>query len=177
MENNCKKCGSEEWKLASFIYNSGYSDIELKNTGESNVRRGLGHETTSFQGESKGIAKSKLAEMCAPPAKVSEPDSFESFEEYAKKTKYIQWFINILFLASAFDSRTTWSQILLLLILFICSNVYFLYKKSSEAYLIKRSVHDRAAADYTRSLEDYELWQRKKVCLRCGTIDIIDNNT
>jgi ribosomal protein L37E len=171
----CKKCGSKDWKLASFVYNSGTSDIELIIKGESNVRRGLGHETTSFQGESEGSLKSKLAEMCAPPTIVNHPGSFESFEEYAKKTKYIQWFVNLMFLVPVFDSKTTWTQMLILVILFICSQLYFGYKKSSEAYLMKKNKYDQSTSEYARSVEAYELWQRNVVCLRCGTMDIVDS--
>ena len=130
----CKKCGSEEWKLASLIYSSEASYIDITTQGESKVRRGLGNEITQTNSESTGSVKSRLADLCAPPLIVNHPGVFVSSDDFHGKYKVMNWFFSLILLASMLDSRTTWSQIFLIAIIFLLGHGYFLVKRSPEAY-------------------------------------------
>jgi hypothetical protein len=175
----CKKCGGKEFKFASLIYKSEASDIEITTQGESNVRRGFGHETTNFNSESKGQTKSKLADLCAPPPILDKPNALESFEEYSKKYKYMQWFVNLMIigpgLESIFKGKSSWSTFFATVVFLLISNLYFLYKRSDEAYAVKKNEYIKQSEDYRKSLEEYNLWERKILCLRCGAFDISEN--
>lgn len=179
MEHICKKCGSKEWKLASLIYKTEASDIDITTHGESKVRRGLGNETSHFSSESTGQSKSKLADLCAPPQILDKPNSLESFEEYSKKFKYINWFVNICLIGVEIENilkgKSSLFEFFTMVVLLLISNAYFLYKRSDAAYTEKRMENVKRSEDYEKSLEAYKIWERKIVCSRCGTFDISED--
>ena len=169
MQIRCSECGSDEWKLASFIHNSGTGSIHLSSTGESHVRRGMGSERAQTTGESTGDFKSKLAQKAAPPGVEPNPGVFKSYEEFAKSNNIKYWVFGGVIAASVFNENSTWTQRAVLIVVLFFGMLVIGVLGSKESYQVAKEKHDLAVAKYDKSVLAFEAWERTRVCMRCGT--------
>ena len=148
----CPKCGSDDWKSASMVHASGLTEVSTATVGV-----GVGAGADAFSGEvgagvgvgrTSGTHQTELSKLAAPPEDEWRPAGVMTLIGFA-----------IFVLAVLFKSETWWAI------------GFFVFIASVFRYLSTPSITKKYAETYAAAKEAY---QRKKVCMRCGTLFFSD---
>lgn len=171
MQKKCRNCGSDDWKLASLVHNSGSATVDISTTGESRGR-GLGGEHSTTTSQSTGSFQTKLAQLAAPPARLPPPGEFKTLADYQKITKWTYWgatvFMAYLGISGAKNAFVGlfWAAVLL-----VFNKPILGFLSSEDRYARQKDEHAENVARYEDSLKAYQRWEHTRICLRCGTFD------
>lgn len=160
---NCPSCHSHDWKRASFIYKAGLTHI---NTSSNSVGVGVssGIGVGVSYSDTVGQHQTELSRLAAPPIKqiINRKLSFD--EKIIDAIPMIVFFLCFCYFYLN-SGETFWGFITAVLkSLGIFSVLVIIFKV---IYGENESEWYRKEAD--RYQEEYEKWQKKKICMRCGT--------
>lgn len=188
----CPSCGSDDWKLASVVYQQGLSHAVLSSSGNTlgigagsgGVGVGYAKSNSTTQGVnqsefSRRAARPEYPQKPSPPRPISKKK--QSKEQFEKGSVFAKWLVAILaaFLLYRLN-RWLSAAAALLILLFMDAIKDFLNKpesydeyeanweqsiKNHEESLI---AYERAVERYNQELADYLAWDTKRICQRCG---------
>lgn len=160
---DCPSCHSHDWKLASFIYKAGLTHV---NTSSNSVGVGVssGVGVGVSYSDTVGQHQTELSRLAAPPVKQSINRKLSFFEAIAEVTPAIVMFLCFGYFYLNSD-ETFWDAMVAGLKSMGISLVFF---------IIFDMVYGDKQSDWYRKEEDsyrqeHERWQKKKICMRCGT--------
>lgn len=160
---DCPSCHSHDWKLASFIYKAGLTHV---NTSSNSVGVGVssGIGVGVSYSDTVGQHQTELSRLAAPPVKQSINRKLSFFEAIAEVTPAIVMFLCFGYFYLNSD-ETFWDAMVAGLKTMGISLVF---------YIIFDMVYGDKQSDWYRKEEDsyrqeHERWQKKKICMRCGT--------
>lgn len=157
----CPKCDSEEWKLASVIYADGLSATSTIGIGvgaHGNVLDG-GMGLGAGVGKARGTHQTELSKLAAPPTKRERPA-----KEMRPANKVAIWSFVAFIAAVYFFGDLKYSEYpFFTKLLFVGIPLVFL-----GSFALGRVPQKNPAVEeeYRLALIEYE---KKKMCLRCGT--------
>ncbi len=148
----CPKCASEDWKLASIIHAEGKSEISTTTIGAGGSDGGLGVGV----GLTSGDQQTELSKLAGPPIK-----------EMRTAVAYVIFgclvvFISMLFLVNGAAEGFFLFLIFAAMLILLAALVQILRTPEIEKALEEK--HRLAMLEY----------EKKRMCLRCGTIYIED---
>jgi hypothetical protein len=142
----CPQCGSDEWKSASMVYASGLTEVSTATVGGGAGADAFGGGVGAGVGVGRtgGTHQTELSKQAAPPEDEWRPAGVFTLIGFV-----------IILLSWLFKSETWWTFGVMV---FVASVI---------RYLATPSITKKYAENYAAAKEEY---QRKRVCMRCGTL-------
>ena len=162
-KNKCPKCQSDDWKLAKIIYKHGLTHVQAttNSTGVGISSNGIGIGVASST--TSGINQTELSKLTAPP--VRRVIDKKSNDNYTFWLPFIFMFGSFAYFfwgsRETFLTASLWAFGIHIVVFLICISTY--KDKEDPEY------EARCEEEHQRFLSQYQKWEKKKICMRCGT--------
>ena len=168
---NCPKCHSEDWKLASVIYNQGLTDV---NTSTSGGTLGAGVGTGGINvgyarssSETTGEHQTTFSKQAAPPDVPPKPKLLHSTNAVA----VVQFLGLGIGLYLIFKENILLGFVALALLIGFWSKITNALKSNRDGeHKDYEAKHAKEIEEYKHAVEAYKKWETAAICLRCGDL-------